>query len=121
MAAGGAEAAAAGGVVVVAGAEVAEVAVTEAAASRGELAAGARADGFPITLKANSSWPGSKKATRPMHVLLGRQAPATISGDDGGPTDVQRFREAFPNPRRQFQSLENARARVPGKLHALIS
>jgi hypothetical protein len=56
-----------------------------------------------------------------MHVLLGRQAPATISGDDGGPTDVQRFQEAFPNPRRKFQSFENARARVPGKLHALIS
>jgi hypothetical protein len=76
--------------VVAEGAEGAEVAAAaeaavaeaaaEAAASHGELAAGARADRFPITLKINSSRPGPIKSTRPMHVLLARQAPATILG-----------------------------------------
>jgi hypothetical protein len=41
--------------------------------------------------------------------------------DDGRPTDVQRSQEASPNWRKEFDSFENARARVPGKLHALIS
>jgi hypothetical protein len=60
-------------------AAVAEAAA-EAAASHGELAAGARADRFPIPLKAISSRPGPTRSIRPMHVLLvGWQAPATVA------------------------------------------
>ena len=118
MAAEGAEVAAAAEVAGVADAEP----VVEAAASRGELAAGARADRFPITLKkANSSRPGRAKSTRPMHVLPGRQAVAWISSDDGRTTDLPYFQEACPNRKRQFHFFENAWARKPGKLHALIS
>jgi hypothetical protein len=41
--------------------------------------------------------------------------------DDGRATDVQGSQKASPNWRKEFDSFENARARVPGKLHALIS
>ena len=114
MAAEGAEVAAAAEVAGVADAEP----VVEAAASRGELAAGARADRFPITLKTNSSWPGSTKSTRPMHVLLGGPLPVTISAMTcrlmcNVPRKSRRAAE------RDFDSFENAWALAPGKLRAL--
>lgn len=98
----------------VAGAAGAEVAA-EAAASRGELAAGARADRFLNTLMTNSFWPGPMKSTRPMHVLFGHQAPAMVSS-----VIVERSMcsvEASPNWR--FHSFADARRRALRQLHAL--
>ena len=103
-------------------AEVAEVVAAEvaaeAAASRGELAAGARADRFPITLKTNSSWPGSTKSTRPMHVLLGGPLPATLSAMTC-PLMCNVPRKSRRAAERDFDSFENAWALAPGKLRAL--
>jgi hypothetical protein len=54
----------------------------EAAARRGELAAGARPDRFPTYfVKRRSSWPGSTRSARPIHIYFAAlpahgQAPA---------------------------------------------